>query len=56
MDIREVTMSIYRIAEVSESYMAEVELAYKRKRRLRGKNRKLRLDSVTEMSNLELAD
>ena len=56
MDIREVTMSICRRSDVSESSMAEVELAYKRKRRLRGKNRKLRLDSVTEMSNLELAD
>ena len=32
--------------------MAEVELAYKRKARLRGKNRKLRIEQVYEMSNL----
>ena len=36
--------------------MAEVELAYKRKARLRGKNRKVRKALVYEMSNLEKAD
>lgn len=36
--------------------MAEQELAYKRKARLRGKNRKLRIEQVYEMSNLIEAD
>lgn len=37
--------------------MEEVkELAYKRKRQLRGKNRKLRFESVTTTANLEFAD
>ena len=36
--------------------MAEHELAYKRKARLRGKNRKLRIEQVYEMSNLIEAD
>ena len=37
--------------------MEEVkELAYKRKAKLRGKNRKLRFEYITQMDNLELAD
>ena len=37
--------------------MEEVkELAYKRKAKLRGKNRKLRFEYINQMENLELAD
>lgn len=36
--------------------MAEVELAYKRKARLRGKNRKVRIEQVYDMQNLITAD
>ena len=36
--------------------MEEKELAYKRKARLRGKNRKVTIESVASPKNLELAD
>lgn len=36
--------------------MAEKELAYKRKARLRGKNRKIRIEQVYDMNNLRCAD
>jgi len=36
--------------------MAEVELAYKRKARLRGKNRKVRIEQAYDMQNLIVAD
>lgn len=36
--------------------MAAQELAYKRKARKRGKNRKLRIEQVWQMWNLEEAD
>ena len=36
--------------------MEEKELAYKRKARLRGKNRKVTIESIASPKNLDLAD
>ena len=36
--------------------MAQQELAYKRKARLRGKNRKIRIAQVYDLANLRIAD